>query len=96
MVSGENTAHEPLAEPTIKDASGKESNGVFESGMKCEPKRLYEEKSAFDDEIRWVTEIPAHIKARNVEMMDNATSEYALLLRTKFVNDQEKLHSILV
>jgi hypothetical protein len=96
MVNGENATHEFLAEPIIEDASGKESNDASEGGMKCEPKRLYEEKSEFDDEIKWVTEIPAHIKARNVEMMDNATSEYALLLRTKFVNDKEKLHSILV
>lgn len=68
---------------------------LAERGMKCEPKRLWEEKLPSGDEVNWVDKIPEMVSVAPQPAMDRNV-EYALLLRTQSKNGKSALHSIVV
>jgi hypothetical protein len=63
--------------------------------MRCESKRLWEEKLPSSDEINWVDEIPATTSVP-LQSASNKTDHFALLLRTQLRNGLPKLHSIVI
>jgi hypothetical protein len=82
-------------DPTTGDTTQTNLVALIEKGMKCESKRLWENKEPFSDEVSWVDEMPSTIKAR-LELAGAKGAEFALLLRTQLSHSQPKLHSIVV
>lgn len=61
-------------------------------GLRCETKRLYRDERGL--RIDWIEEMHGNFKA--ALQYEEAWAEFALLLRTRIVEGQQPLHSIVV
>jgi hypothetical protein len=77
-----------------EDIDTKVSEGIAPPGMKCEAKRLYsKEGSGYITD--WVDEIPDKLMDPEYGYGGN-WGEFALLLRTRLIQGQQRLHSVVI
>ena len=90
-----------VEEAAIRAPNGTAHAGVTDApfqirygpGLNCESKRLYKKDNGLGI-VEWVEDMPDNFK--NATECGEAWAEFALLLHTHLVNNQQKLHSIIV